>query len=71
MSTPPNMNSNIFFPAYDGQDLSSFTVLMIHCAASRLGLTREGYNQENEMRDRILEIKPEVPGLIELRNRGI
>lgn len=53
------------FPVYDGQDLSAFTVLMVHHAASRLGLIHEGINPEDEMRTRIEEVRPGVPRQID------
>lgn len=56
---------NDIFPAYTDQDLSAFTVLMLHRAASRLGLTQEGTNLESEMRTRIEAVRPSVVSLID------
>ncbi len=45
------------FPAYDQQDMEAFAVLMIHRAASRLGLTT-GSDMETEMRNRVDQVAP-------------
>lgn len=52
------------FPVYDEQDLSAFAILMIHRAASRLMLTT-GNDSEQDMRDRLENVKPGLVGAID------
>jgi len=56
---------NDIFPTYDSQDLSAFAVLMIHRAASRLGLTGVGHHTEENLRAKVEAMRPGIPSSID------
>jgi|HubBroStandDraft_6_1064221.scaffolds.fasta_scaffold3791439_1 hypothetical protein len=66
-----DVDQNDGLPQYTGQDMSAFTVLMVHKVASRLHVLKgTGYSptpgfSEDDMRTWIKQVKPEALPLID------
>jgi hypothetical protein len=58
-------SANTPLPAYTGQDLNTYKLLIVRSVAARLGIAKAASADEHETMNRIRTLKPEAPALIE------